>query len=131
MYFKKTRVLNYFTPGLRLWSNQIPLRFDPYSGCSNRCIYCHLKGTEISTPNDNVEIQDINKGDNILSMDINKFVTEISKVTNTMSRKDSNIFTVETETRKLKGITGEHPLFTKRGWIQVKDLKEDDEVWIE
>lgn len=41
MYFTKTRVLNYFTPGLRLWSNQIPLRFDPYSGCSNRCLYCY------------------------------------------------------------------------------------------
>ena len=43
MYFDKFRVLNYFTPGLKIWSNLIPLRFDTYSGCSNFCRFCFAR----------------------------------------------------------------------------------------
>jgi len=44
MYFKRYTSLNWFTSGLKLWSNQIPLRFDSYSGsCSNFCTYCYAR----------------------------------------------------------------------------------------
>jgi len=44
MYFKRYRKLDWFTAGLKLWSNQIPLRFDTYSSaCSNRCTYCYAR----------------------------------------------------------------------------------------
>ena len=44
MYFKRFTSLNWFTSGLRLWSNRIPLRFDSYSGsCSNFCSYCYAR----------------------------------------------------------------------------------------
>lgn len=40
-FFNKVKKQTFFTSGLRLWSNGIPLRFDTYSQCNNRCIYCY------------------------------------------------------------------------------------------
>jgi intein/homing endonuclease len=36
---------------------------------------------------------------------------------------------IETEDGKILKMTPEHPIYTKRGWIQAKDLKETEEVY--
>lgn len=131
MYFTKTRVLNYFTPGLRLPSNQIPLRFDPYSGCSNSCRYCGIKGVEISTPNGTKTIESLKINDEILSVNIKTNHIEDSIVSDVMNRKADDIYTIQTTSSKIKGITGEHPIWTKRGWIPVNKLTEGDSVLVE
>jgi len=45
-YFTKGKKQNHFTSGLRIFSNQIPLRFDSYSGCNNFCRYCYAHQLE-------------------------------------------------------------------------------------
>lgn len=129
MYFNKFTRLEWFTPGLKLWSNRIPLRFDTYSSaCENFCRYCVLKGTEIITEHGLKSIENLSNGDKVLSRNINTNKDVLSTITDVMNRNVSEIYKLETKNRTLF-ITGEHPILTKRGWVDVKDLLDGDEIW--
>jgi len=131
MFFKKKRVLNYFTPGLKIWSNQIPLRFDSYSGCSNFCTYCGIKGSLIDTINGQKPIEELKINDIVLSVNIDTIKQNESKMTKTMNRFANNIYIIETEQgNKINGITGEHPIFTQRGWVNANKLTENDYILV-
>lgn len=130
-YFTKGRKLNHFTSGLKIYSNQIPLRFDSYSGCSNSCLYCGIAGSIISTPSGITPIEDLKIGNEILSMNIVKHEIEKSRIINVMNRQASDIFSIITYNQTIKGITGEHPVYTQRGWVNVNELVEGDYILVE
>jgi len=131
MYFKRWTSLDWFTAGLKLYSNQIPLRFDSYSGsCSNHCSYCVEKGTLIPTQNRLIPIEELKISDLILSRDISKKRDMTATVTKTMNREVNELYELKTKNNTLY-VTGEHPILTKRGWINVENLKDSDEIWEE
>jgi len=55
MYFKyfKTRLDTLFAPGLKIWSNGIPLKLDLYQSCANFCRFCYSKEMRDMTLNRN------------------------------------------------------------------------------
>ena len=42
-YTGKKTVGDLYTPGIRLWSNGVPLKVDTYKSCSNLCNYCFAR----------------------------------------------------------------------------------------
>ena len=42
-YRGKQPVGDLYTPGIRLWSNGVPIKIDTYKSCSNRCTYCYAR----------------------------------------------------------------------------------------
>jgi len=131
MYFKRFTSMNWFTSGLRLWSNRIPLRFDSYSGsCTNFCSYCVEKGTLISTMNGLIPIEELKITDLIMSRDISRKRNITATIIKTMNREVNELFELKTKNNTLY-VTGEHPILTKHGWIKVKSLKDGDVIWTE
>ena len=45
-----------------------------------------------------------------------------------MTCENAEIYEVELENGLKVKATSEHPIYTKRGWIQIKDLRSDDEI---
>ena len=45
-----------------------------------------------------------------------------------MTRKEAEIFEVTLANGRSVKATAEHPILTRRGWVQVKDLRTDDEI---
>ena len=41
--YNKIKVSDYHTTGLRLWTNGLAGRFDPYKSCQNHCKYCYAE----------------------------------------------------------------------------------------
>lgn len=74
-------------------------------------------------------IERVRKGEYILSFNTKKHVPEFAEVMDTMRRKRaSSLFVLHLENGNELKLTGEHPVFTKRGWVEAKDLTEKDKV---
>lgn len=104
--------------------------FDMYNFCSYGCLYCIDGETKISLHcrgNKSAKIKDIKVGDIIKTYNINTKIIEPKRVINTMNKESDEYYILHIKNKKIK-ITGEHPVYTKRGWINVKDLTLNDEV---
>lgn len=42
-YRGKKPVGDLYTPGLKIWTNGVPIKIDTYKSCSNRCTYCYAR----------------------------------------------------------------------------------------
>jgi len=42
-YRGKKPVGDNYTPGLKIWTNGVPIKVDTYKSCSNRCTYCYAR----------------------------------------------------------------------------------------
>ena len=83
---------------------------------------CHPAGTQVSTPSGPRSIEDLEVGDTVLSFD-GRVAIE-TRVTHTFSRETSEGIWKLGEVQA----TPEHPVFTTRGFIAIKDLQDDDQV---
>jgi len=85
---------------------------------------CFLKNTKITTKNGKKNIQDIKIGDNVLT-----HKNRYKKVYNTIQSETDEYYEVEIGSGinkiKLK-VTGEHPVLTQRGWVEIKNLTLND-----
>jgi len=110
----------------------MPLNCDVFDGlrCPYACRYCLPSKSKILMADGSKKwIARINKGDRVISYNTNRQEIEISTVTKTMDRIAKDLLVISTKNREVK-VTPEHPLFTKRGWIEAKDLNNEDEVLI-
>jgi hypothetical protein len=71
----------------------------------------------------------IKSGERVISYNTNSKEIEISIVTNTMRRVAPEVIVVRSGSKIIK-LTAEHPIFTKRGWIEAANLNTEDEVLI-
>lgn len=94
-------------------------------GCGYRCAFCHPAGTIITGIDNKISIENVSVGDKIKGR---VGVNEIVKIFN---RKSKTIIKIETVDGKFLENTPEDPIWTKRGWVLAKDLREDDEVLID
>ena len=83
-----------------------------------------LSGSMISTPVGLTPIEDIKNGDMVLT-----HTGEFHKVYDTMDRfEDKQYYEMELDCGKIINITGEHPVLTSRGWIQMDEVQLSDNI---
>jgi len=83
-----------------------------------------VEGSLIKTKNGNKLIEQIKIGDEVLTHN-NRYCA----VYDTMKKfEDKEYFQIELENGKLINITGEHPVYTNRGWIRADELNLKDNV---
>ena len=84
-----------------------------------------VEGSMITTKEGEKKIEDIKIGDEVLT-----HKNRYCKVYDVMDKFEyKDYFELELEDGKILKITGEHPVFTERGWVRVDELKEDDLVF--
>ena len=103
------------------------LFIQPTYSCALNCKGCCPAGTLISTPKGQVPIEQIQGGDEIYAYDSSLGQVAVSQTDQLYRRESNEVFEIQVESELLV-VTGEHPVMTRRGWVEAKDLTEDDEV---
>jgi RHS repeat-associated protein len=89
---------------------------------------CFVAGTEISTPNGMVPIEDIQVGDLVLSWNEEKGVQELRPVLSTSVLTANKLILIETDggSERIE-VTPEHPFMVEgRGWVDARHLQPGD-----
>lgn len=123
----KERFGSIWSPGIKMWSNGLPLKADTYQSCRNFCRYCLRSGTMIKMTNKTEKpIEEIKVGDKVISININDMSRNESKVDQIYKREVNEIYKLSFWSKTLY-ITEEHPMYIEnKGWVKVKDLKIGD-----
>ena len=99
-------------------------------GCNFTCSFCVARGSEIVRLNGlNLKIQNVKPGHLLLAWDEEKDKLSETTVLNTSHRKANKIFKIQLHNGDGLKVTGEHPIFTDRGWITAENIKIDDKIW--
>jgi len=135
---KQERLLNteeinsFLEISVRAAACPMPFNMDVWDGllCPYNCLYCFPAGTKILMADGTEKvIERINQGDRVMSFNETSKELEVATVTKPMSRQTrEELICIETEDGKILKMTPEHPVFTQRGWVDARDLKEEDEV---
>lgn len=90
---------------------------------------CFTGDTMITTPKGKVRIDSIHTGDIVTAFDEVSGVFVDKRVTRTFKNKaHSYMFEVVTSSHHMLKCTSGHPFYTRRGWVDAKDLNYNDEV---
>ena len=89
---------------------------------------CFIGDTLVNTIDGYKKIKDIKVGDYVLSYNHIKNSTEYKRVSHLFKKTPSNLLTVSVKNGKIKGVTGNHPFYTKRGYVKAEDLTNEDYV---
>jgi hypothetical protein len=117
----------YYYKGKVLFEAKNRLPMFSSKGCPNRCKFCVSGDTMISTPDGERAIADIVEGDTVVGY--NEDAGEVaSTVVDAVHQRVGERYLIEIEDGTSIEISGEHPVFTRRGWVNVEDLTFDDEV---
>jgi len=105
------------------------------NGCALACSYCLPAGTMIATPSGQVPIEKIQDGDLVLAYDSSLGQLVEAHVLGTASREVEEVIEFEVDGVTLSA-SPEHPILTRRGWVEAQYLTEDDEAlcdkhWLE
>lgn len=88
---------------------------------------CLVAGTKVKTLLGLKEIQDISRGDIVLTLDGEKMVTN-SWTPETLQFGEPECYEVEFEDGYKVTVSNQHPFLTKDGWIDAEDLTEETVV---
>lgn len=97
------------------------------SGCAMSCAYCVVEGTLIATPTGEVPVEQIRDGDEVFAYGSSSERLVIARVCGTAAREVEEVIEIQVGGRVLR-VTAEHPILTRRGWVEAGGLTEDDEV---
>ena len=92
--------------------------------------HCLTGDTIINTINGDISIKDlVGKSGLVKAYDTynNKVVTAKFKDVR-LTQKNARVFEVKLNSGKIIKATAEHPMYTKRGWVMVRDLRTDDTI---
>lgn len=110
--------------------------FHPYPDyieveCTTKCpLKCLTKDALVKTKKGDVSIQNIKVGDSVYSYDINEGKITESIVLEKIEHKEKEfLYKIELENGKILKLTGEHPILTVKGWIEVENLNIGEEVY--
>jgi len=94
---------------------------------------CLASETKISTPYGDKNIEELQAGDTVWSFNesIQQFVPDtVEKLHHNLSiSSEEKMFEIEMENGATIQITGNHKVLTQRGWIKVKYLSLQDEIY--
>lgn len=99
------------------------------SGCNMFCSYCVPAGTLIRTPNGLIPIEKIEDGDAVVAVDNSTAFPQLvqAHVDHVANREVEELIELQADGRTIL-LTSEHPVLTRRGWVEAGHLTEDDEV---
>lgn len=97
------------------------------NGCAMACVYCVTSDTLISTTQGSIPIDHIRNGTDILAYNASSHQFVAAKAVDIASRDVEGIFEIQAGNTVLRA-TAEHPLMTRRGWIQAESLTLEDEI---
>ena len=135
---KRERLLNteevnsFLEISCRAQACPMPLNLDVYDGllCGFKCIYCVPSSSKILMADGSEKAAGrMRVGDKIMSYNTETQKPEIAEIEEVMSREAPGVLEIKTESASFQ-VTPEHPVFTKRGWIDAGQLTEDDEVLV-
>ena len=86
-------------------------------------IACFLPGTLVDTPSGPKSIETLRVGDKVFN------AAGIGTITETHTRMVDRAFRVHLSDGRTIDCTEEHPFFTQRGWMKVRDLRTSDRVF--
>ena len=133
-WVKQERLLNkdeinsFLEISLRAQGCPMPLNIDIFDGlkCPFSCIYCIIGDSLISTPKGKKKIKDLKINEEVLTFNEKTKQIELDNIQKVMNR-ENEIYLLDIDGIQLE-VTGEHPIYTKRGWIKVFELTEQDEI---
>jgi intein/homing endonuclease len=107
----------------------MPMSFDHLKWCSFGCTFCVIAGTFISADGGRRPIEDLKRGDQVHSYNIQKGCVELDTVINTMKRNTNELLEITLENGATIAITPEHPVYvTGKGWVEAGKLSESDDI---
>ena len=120
--------------GLRFTSDAadcaLPIAIDSRSGCLYSCLYCLPPKTPILMMDGRYKnIEKLIVGDKVVSYNEINRDWETSTVEKVMSRNSpKELISIELESGNTLNLTEEHPVYTKRGWVEAGQLLATDEI---
>lgn len=111
-----------------------PMLFIRLSGCTRACWYCLVKNSKISTPKGVKNIQDFQKGDEVLSYDFNNKKIVQDKIKKVFKREVNEIIRIKLDRSGFGEshifVTSEHLFYTTENqWVKAKDLQTGMELF--
>ena len=92
-----------------------------------RVINCFVEGTIVNTPEGFIPIEEIEKGQVILSMDIETGTVEHDIVESSIHSDAEVIFRISLESGETVMVTSEHPFYlSDRKWVKASNIKVGD-----
>jgi preprotein translocase subunit YajC len=88
---------------------------------------CLVEGTKIVTLGGLKEVQDIQRGDIVMTLDGEKMVTH-SWNPETLAEGEPECYEIEFEDGYTVTVSNQHPFLTKTGWVDAEDLSVGDSV---
>ena len=105
----------------------------PYTDPIHDWDECFIAGTEITMANGlSKVIETIRVGDVVTSRDLSSGETVQKRVSDVLSSSSHIIYTIETNSTVIDGVTGGHPFYVNQtdDWLRVEDLMVGDELTI-
>jgi len=93
------------------------------NGCAMACSYCVAAGTLIATPCGTVPVEQIQDSDEVLSYTPDCLFP--ARVAGVAERQVDELLEIQVGERNLRA-TAEHPILTRRGWVEAGQLTHDD-----
>lgn len=128
-------IYNFLEVSIRAAHCPMPLNADMLQnastdGCQYRCKYCLPAGTKILMANGSEKrIERVRLGESVVAYNEGSKKIEYCEVLDRMKRPSEELICIHTNKEVLK-LTGEHPVYTKRGWVKAVDLSQDDDVLV-
>ena len=108
---------------VRNWVNSFP----PYDRTNINYI-CFVEGTPVLGDSQYVNIEKLQKGDNVNSYNFHSKSSELKKIKYSNMKKIDNVYKIIT-TIDTFVVTSEHPFYVlNKEWVKAKDLKEEDQL---
>ncbi len=107
----------------------MPVIFIRTFGCNLWCTFCVDWDTKIRVEWNSKPISEIKKGDKVITYNEEKQLLEKDEVEGVSKSYVDEIYEMELFDGSKVKITWNHKVFTKdRGWVETKDLKENEEI---
>lgn len=103
--------------------------FVRFADCNLRCNFCISENANVILANGtNKRIRDLTKYGKLIAFDEKNKILKNTVIDKIFQGETKEIYELELEDGSKLKITAEHSIFTQRGWIKVKDLKDTDKV---
>ncbi len=103
----------------------MPFNMDIWDG-----LKCIAEGQLVNSKRGYIPIEEIEVGDEVISYNEHTKILEWKLVEDRQNSIRSDMLELETENGSILLMTDDHPVYTNRGWVEAKDLNEDDELMV-
>ena len=100
------------------------------NNCEGKCHFCLEENTLIKTIDGEKKIKDIVIGDTVINSNTKNMDIITNQVSQLHKRNfEDELYEIELENGKKLNITGNHKVYTNKGWIKAEELQENDEIF--